>query len=165
MTKVAIIGAGLSGLSTAHLLKDYAKVFLFEKARGVSGRMSTRRAETYFFDHGAQYFTARTQPFKDFLLPLLNSGVIKRWNPRYVIYDDIEIIEQKNWANDEPRYVGVPGMNAVTQSLADSLNVNINTKISSIQRKNKWELKDETGRCYDGFDWIISKLECCFRYI
>lgn len=53
MTKIAIIGAGLSGLSIAHLLKDYAQITVFEKARGVSGRLSTRRAEPYVFDHGA----------------------------------------------------------------------------------------------------------------
>ena len=50
MIRVAIIGAGLSGLSLAHLLRDKAEVILFEKARGVSGRMSTRRAEPFFFD-------------------------------------------------------------------------------------------------------------------
>ena len=60
MTKISIIGAGLSGLSVAHLLKDYADITLFEKARGVSGRIASRRAEPYVFDHGAQYFTART---------------------------------------------------------------------------------------------------------
>ena len=67
MKKIAIIGAGLSGLSIAHLLKENADITLFEKARGVSGRMSTRRAEPYFFDHGAQYFTARTKAFQDFM--------------------------------------------------------------------------------------------------
>ena len=54
MTKIAIIGAGMSGLSAAHLLNNYAEVTLFEKARGVSGRMSTRCAKLYFFDHGTQ---------------------------------------------------------------------------------------------------------------
>ena len=38
--------------------------------------MSTRRAGPYFFDHGAQYFTARTKPFKDFIQPLVDQGII-----------------------------------------------------------------------------------------
>ena len=59
MIKIAIIGAGLSGLSTAHFLQNHAEVTLFEKACEVSGRISTRCAEPYFFDHGAQYFTAK----------------------------------------------------------------------------------------------------------
>ena len=33
MTKIAIIGAGLSGLSAARFLKDRAEITLFEKAR------------------------------------------------------------------------------------------------------------------------------------
>jgi predicted NAD/FAD-dependent oxidoreductase len=53
MKKIAIIGAGLCGLSVAHFLKDGAKITLFEKELGVSGRMSTRRTWIYFFDHGA----------------------------------------------------------------------------------------------------------------
>ena len=50
MIKIAIIGDGLSGLSVAHLLKDHSEITIFEKARGVSGRMSTREAKPYFFD-------------------------------------------------------------------------------------------------------------------
>ena len=54
MTKIAIIGAGLSGLTAAHDLKEHANVTLYEKSRGVGGRLATRRAEPFSFDHGAQ---------------------------------------------------------------------------------------------------------------
>ena len=63
MTKIAIIGTGLCGLSVAHFLKDRAKITLFEKALGVSGRMSTRRAGIYLFDHGVLYFTQLEEIF------------------------------------------------------------------------------------------------------
>jgi renalase len=75
MKKIAIIGAALSGLSAAQFLKDHAEITLFEKALGVSGRISTRRTEHYFFDHGAQYFTAKTKAFHDFIQPLINQGI------------------------------------------------------------------------------------------
>ena len=156
MTKIAIIGAGLSGLSAAHLLKDHAKVTLFEKARGVSGRMSTRRAEPYFFDHGAQYFTVRTKAFHDFIQPLINQGIIERWMPRYVKFDKNKIIERKNWIDDEPRYVGVPGMNKIAKHLAEGLNVQINTRIVSLKRGDLWQLEDESGQLHSDFDWVIS---------
>ena len=96
MKKIAIIGAGLSGFSAAHLLKYCADITLFEKARGVSGRMSTRRAEPYVFDHGAQYFTARTKPFQDFIQPLLDQGIIERWDARYVKFRGNQILERRN---------------------------------------------------------------------
>ena len=154
--KVAIIGAGLSGLSAAHLLNNHANISIFEKARGVGGRMSTRQADSYFFDHGAQYFTARTKPFQNFIQPLINQGIIQRWNARWVKFDGPQIIERKNWIDEEPRYVSVPGMNKVCKHLAENLNVYISTRISSIQRKRKWDLFDENGKSYKDFDWVIS---------
>ena len=156
MTKMAIIGAGLSGLSTAHFLKDHAEITLFEKACDVGGRISTRRAEPYFFDHGAQYFTARTKAFQDFIQPLINQGIIERWSARYVKFDSDQIIERKNWIDDEPRYVGVPGMNNIAKYMAEGLNINVNTRIVSLQPGDAWQLIDESGQLYRDFDWVIS---------
>ncbi|MFL2529112.1 MAG: NAD(P)/FAD-dependent oxidoreductase [Candidatus Azotimanducaceae bacterium] len=156
MTRVAIIGAGLSGLSLANLLGNKVDVTLFEKARGVSGRMSTRRAEPYFFDHGAQYFTARTKPFQNFIQPFINDGFIKRWSARYARFDDDKIIERKDWENDEPRYVGMPGMNSFAKALSKQLNIKLNTRVTSLEKDNKWVLKDAEGCIHEGFDWVIS---------
>jgi renalase len=156
MIKIAIIGAGLSGLSAAHFLKEHAEITLFEKAHGVSGRISTRRAEPYFFDHGAQYFTVRTKAFHDFIQPLIKQGIIERWNARYVKFDIDQIIERKNWVDYEPRYVGVPGMNKIAKHLAEGLNVHTNTKILSIKRSDEWQLTDENAKHYSHFDWVIS---------
>ena len=44
MTKIAIIGAGLAGLTLARALPAHAEVTLFEKSRGIGGRMATRYA-------------------------------------------------------------------------------------------------------------------------
>ncbi|MDF1683245.1 MAG: FAD-dependent oxidoreductase [Legionellaceae bacterium] len=155
MTKIAIIGTGLSGLSIAHLLKDYADITCFEKARGVGGRMSTRYADPYFFDHGTQYFTARTKPFQYFIQPLLDQGVIERWNARHVKFSGSKIIERINWSDEEPRYVGVPGMNQVGKFLAQGLNIHINTRIVSLNHQGTWQLTDQKNQQYSGFDWVI----------
>jgi renalase len=157
MIKIAIIGAGMSALSAAHLLKDHAEITLFEKARGVGGRMSTRRAEPYRFDHGAQYFTARTEAFQTFIHPLIKSGLIHRWNARYVKFERDKIIKRKSWNDDEPRYVGTPGMNNVVKHLAKGFFLHSKTKISSLQRRaGLWNLSDEQGKVYRGYEWVIS---------
>ena len=156
MIRVAIIGAGLSGLSLANLLGNKVDVTLFEKARGVSGRMATRRAEPYFFDHGAQYFTARTKPFQNFIQPFIKAGFIKRWSARYARFDDNKIIERKDWENDEPRYVGMPGMNSFAKALSKQLNIKLNTRVTSLEKDDKWVLKDGEGCIHEGFDWVIS---------
>ena len=154
--KIAIIGAGLSGLTAAHFLNEHASITIFEKARGVGGRMSTRQADHYFFDHGAQYFTARTKPFQDFIQPLINQGIIQRWDARWVKFNGAQVIDKKNWIDEEPRYVGVPGMNKVCKHLAENLNILVNTKISSMQYKRRWDLFDQKGQIFKDFDWVIS---------
>ena len=86
--KIAIIGTGLAGLVCADRLSPDFEISLFDKSRGMSGRLSTRRAqsgETVFaFDHGAQYFSARSVAFKNWLEPLEAKGHVRRWQPRIV---------------------------------------------------------------------------------
>ena len=156
MTKIAIIGAGLSGLSVAYLLKDYAEITIFEKASGVSGRMCTWSAKPYFFDHGAQYFTVRTKAFQDFIHPLINYGLIECWNANYIKFDGDTITESSNWSTDEPRYVGVPGMNTITRYLSEGSDVHLNTRITSLIKEDTWILSDENCQLYNDFDWVIS---------
>ena len=158
MRKIAIIGAGIAGLTAAHQLKQHAEITIFEKSRGVSGRASTRYANPYYFDHGAQYFTVRTTAFENFIQPLLQSGKIQRWNAHYVRFDGTHIIEHKDWRDEAPRYVAVPGMNALAQHFAEGLTIHLNTHIESLQKKDQWQLQDQNHTCYDGFDWVISTL-------
>jgi predicted NAD/FAD-dependent oxidoreductase len=43
---VAVVGAGISGLTWARTLADHGlPVTVFEKSRGVGGRMATRRSD------------------------------------------------------------------------------------------------------------------------
>lgn len=63
--QIAVIGAGMSGLTAARrLAKAGATVTVFEKSRGLGGRLATRRTDGGPADHGAQYFTAREPAFK-----------------------------------------------------------------------------------------------------
>ena len=159
MTKIAIIGAGISGLSVAHLLKNYADVTLFEKARGVSGRMSTRRAEPYYFDHGTQFFKARTDEFKAFIDPMIQEGVIALWNARFVEIKDREVISRRQWGTAPPHYVGVPNMNAIAKHLSPGLDIRLGIRVQSMQKqRGKWHLTDEQGNALGNYDWIISTI-------
>jgi predicted NAD/FAD-binding protein len=58
--RVAVIGAGIAGLSCARTLTDHAiDVVVFDKGRSPGGRMATRRADGFQFDHGAVLHGAR----------------------------------------------------------------------------------------------------------
>ena len=51
---IAIVGSGIAGTTLARLLTDDSpstEVTIFEKSRGVGGRMATRYSEQLEFDH------------------------------------------------------------------------------------------------------------------
>ncbi len=100
MINIAIIGAGLAGLTAANILKNNANITLFEKSRGVGGRIATRRSEPYFFDHGAQFFKARSAEFKDLINPMIKQGIIQTWNDRFVEFENRKITTRRNWDFD-----------------------------------------------------------------
>lgn len=79
--KVAVIGAGISGLFAARTLADHGvDVTVFEKSRGCGGRMSTRQTDQFgFFDHGAQYFTARNPHFCRYVESWVRDHVVAEW--------------------------------------------------------------------------------------
>jgi len=47
MTSIAIIGSGLSGLVLAGELRNIANIKVFEKSRGIGGRMATRYQDAF----------------------------------------------------------------------------------------------------------------------
>ncbi|MBT3504474.1 MAG: NAD(P)-binding protein [Piscirickettsiaceae bacterium] len=156
MTNIAIIGAGLSGLTAATKLNQHANITVFEKAGGVGGRMATRHAAPYSFDHGAQFFLARTAEFKAFISPMLTQGIIAPWDGCFAEFENKKIILKRQWVEDKPHYVGVPGMNAIAKYLSRDLNVRLDVKVQSITKKNdKWQLDDDQGKTLGEYDWVI----------
>ena len=155
--KVAIIGAGIAGLSCAnHLAEKDILATVFEKSKGVGGRTSTRRVEPNLsFDHGAQYFTVRNPILQSFVNTWENLGVVSEWKGRIVKLNNKEI----TGTEIIPRYVGVPGMTAMASDLAKSLYIKRETKIVEVKHSSsQWNLRDEAGNSYNGFDHLVVAL-------
>lgn len=153
--KIAIIGAGVSGLVLARELAQSSDIYIFEKSRGVGGRMSTRYDDPYYFDHGAQYFTARSRRFKKYLQPFVKSGCVAKWEPKVTTLKKDKRKYSRIWF--EPHYVGVPHMNSLCRSLAENLNVQFETKVKKIIKdSNGWTLESEHGQNLGVFDWVVS---------
>ncbi|MDG1287979.1 MAG: FAD-dependent oxidoreductase [Rickettsiales bacterium] len=154
---VAIIGAGIAGLTLAHLLKGHADVTVFEKSRGLGGRMSTRYAGDYEFDHGAQFFIAQSKEFKQFIAPMIKAGVIETWNAGFVEFQGNEVNRSRQWNDKFPHYVGAPKMNAIGKYLAQDLNVYTQTCVDKLQKRGtKWDIIGENEQELGLFDWVIS---------
>lgn len=137
--KVAIIGAGISGLTIAERLKSKFDVTVFEKARGVGGRMSTRRDEDFFFDHGTQCFTARTEEFSSYVNSMVHKGLLAEWHGQVINLNASSDNLNREWA--ERHYVATPNMNSLCKHLAENLNVVIGVEIIKISKdKGKYLL-------------------------
>ena len=154
--RIAIIGAGISGLTLAQNLKEHADVVVFEKARNVGGRISTRYADPFYFDHGAQYFTARSREFQKFLQPFTDAGIIAEWNGKII---NLEIGKKiTDCSRLEPHLVATPNMDSLCKKLAEGLDVRVTIEIAPLlyKRSGAWTLHDKQGNALGEYDWVIS---------
>ena len=136
--KIAIIGAGIAGLSIANKLAQNYQVTIFDKSRGVGGRMATRRNENYHFDHGAQFFTAKTDQFQKFCHKAQQDDIITPWQCKLAEINNDVII---NTNISEKYYVAKPQMNNLCKYLSKDLPVILQTTILDLNFKNnKWSL-------------------------
>ncbi len=154
--KIAIVGAGISGLTLANELAGIGEITVFEKSRGVGGRMATRRAGDFRFDHGAQCFTARTTRFRQFVLPLMEAGHIAVWEGRVVNLNGGEDQSDRVWF--ETHLVASPDMNSLCKLMAENADIRLDTEIAPLERRpdGRWHLHDKEGGDQGSFDWVIS---------
>lgn len=152
---IAVIGAGIAGLNLANLLSNIADVVVFEKSDKVGGRIATHNALDFSFDHGAQFFTAKSLVFKEFIKVLETHGVVAQWHANFAELDPSGVIKQRLWDEEFPHYVGTPSMSAIGNYLAKDIDVRFNELVIQIKRINsKWFL-DTTSCEYGPFDWVI----------
>ena len=157
MRRVAVVGAGIAGLTCARTLTDHGfAVTVFDKGRGPGGRTATRRVNPDLaFDHGAQYFTLRDPNFVRSVGVWLERGVVAEWGGRIVKLQGGAAAD----TTPQPRYVGVPGMSAVAAHLAAGLAVQWETrKVRSLVSPAGWQLVDESGGGYGPFDFLVVAL-------
>ena len=80
MKNIIIIGSGIAGLSAANYLSSKKfNVTVLDKGKYPGGRISTRRGEDFIFNHGAQFFTAKSNEFKKICNRAVNDNVLVNW--------------------------------------------------------------------------------------
>jgi predicted NAD/FAD-dependent oxidoreductase len=132
-SEILIVGAGLSGLAAARALAQAGyRSRIFDKGRSVGGRLATRRLAGGLADHGAQFFTARSDVWKAQVAQWQSDGLVTVWSNGFS--DGHRPVDS---FDGHPRYVTQGGMNALAKRLAaeagERASFHLETRIASLE--------------------------------
>lgn len=135
MFDVAIIGAGLAGLTVGQQLRQAGyRVVVVEKSRGVGGRVATRRLHDTRADHGLRYLEKKGEFLQGLVKILYDRQILQLWTDTIYQFSDSQI--------STSCYVAPEGMSAVAKFLAKDLEIWLNHRVESISLNNQdfWQL-------------------------
>jgi|TARA_S200000501_G_scaffold184819_1_gene173968 renalase len=145
-SKIVILGAGMSGIACALNLYNKFDVSIYEKSRGVGGRLCAKSLPDGLFHFGAQFCSAQTSSFKAFLK---KSNAIQFLGSAF----DMKInssIETKNF------FVANDGMHSLLKKYEQRLKIYFNQKAIKIDEEKKLVYFESGNK--ESFDIIISSL-------
>ncbi|XP_029953876.1 renalase isoform X2 [Salarias fasciatus] len=158
MSRVLIVGAGLTGSLCACLLRrelqSKVHIVVWDKSRGAGGRMSTSRSpdpSSHPADLGAQYISATpayAQSHQSFYSELLAAGVLK---PLDCI---IEGLKQKDISYN---YVTPLGMSSLVKHFLSESGADLflERHVTGVYRRGaSWEVKRKVGES-ETFDAVV----------
>jgi renalase len=165
--KIAVIGAGVAGLSCARTLAQAGhQVTLLEKGGEVGGRMASCETPFGSFDHGSQYFTVRDARFEQVLS--ISPALRKPWSATAVrVLDPHGRVAEAALPAREPHWVAVPTMDALARHWAQPLMeagcVELQTRVTRIERDalhaHRWQLQtsgpQDSVHVFSGFDAVL----------
>ena len=77
---VVVLGSGVAGLAAARRATAAGlSVCVVDKGRRIGGRVSTKRADGFIFNHGAQFLTARDPSFIEDCAAAVEAGALAEW--------------------------------------------------------------------------------------
>lgn len=155
MWDVAIIGAGLSGVTCGRQLQAAGyRVCLLDKSRGLGGRMATRRvsresSDDVRVDHGLRYWQPASDELKALTEELLATKVLKPWQASH--YEIREAGVTTPVEESTPRYVAEAGMSAIAKYLTKDFtpDENLLTNHSAVSLRYQgggWQITCEGGQ-------------------
>ncbi len=141
MFDIAVIGAGMAGLSCAQQLRQAGySVAVVEKSRGAGGRVATRRVQGTRADHGARYLEPQGETVQGLIDVLVDRHILKLWTDTVWEFQQGELSSTPNSC-----YAAPAGMNAVGKYLAQDLEIWFGRRVQaiSITDNQMWHLSLE----------------------
>ena len=144
--KIIILGAGMSGIACALSLHDKFNVQIFEKSKGVGGRLCAKNTRQGLFHYGAQYCTAQSSAFQNFLIE----------NDAEYFSGSSFDLKTNSCIHTQNFFVGVNGMHSLLKNYNKILNMHFNHRVIRVDEKKKL-VHFESGDT-ESYDLIISSL-------
>lgn len=159
---IAIIGAGMTGASAAHcLMAQGVNVSVFDKAKGVGGRMSSKRTAYGSIDFGAQYFTVRDPEFAQQVSDWQQQALVQPWPQHTALFAKQQLHPSPD---SQQRYVGTPTMHGPIKTLLRDCTVHVATPIERCEYlqsfdsstcAGQWQLTTRDKAVHLGFDGLL----------
>nr|BBH94918.1 FAD-dependent oxidoreductase [Thermogemmatispora argillosa] len=146
--EVAVIGAGVSGLAAAHVLRDHGlSVVIYEREEHVGGRATTRVRSGFCFDPGAQYIHGQA-PASDRLLlqRFATPELVAIAKPVWTFDCQNHIREGDPRQNSIPRWTYRRGLLTLAELMARGLPLYTGSEIARCAYLGRgWRLFSATG--------------------
>lgn len=158
--RIAIIGAGVSGLAAALRLTEAGReVVVFEKSRGLSGRAATRSKEGCRYDFGANYFKVGCNEVARLIFETLPTEGLQRIVGDILTFDRDGMISPPDPDHKAAaRWTYRDGINGLGKRMAakGGFVVENGTRILRLRREGShWLPEDEEGRFFGRFDAVL----------
>lgn len=142
--EIAIVGAGMAGIVCAKALQSAGRqgIAIFEKSRGVGGRLTTRRMFDTCVDRGTCYVSPKGDRFRALCDRLIADNIVEIWtDTTHTLTADGDLLADPDIY---PRYVAPGGMNQIAKYLATDLDIRFGHRAIAIQPDGKlWRLTIE----------------------
>jgi renalase len=150
MLDLAIIGAGVAGLTAARALRqrypdegegrpDLA-IAIYEQSHELGGRVATRRRDTYIFDHGAQNLRAPTPELARLLTAELPSDQLRDIGLPVWTFDGAGALAEGDPAqNADPKWIYRDGLDRLGELLGAGLEIHRGVRIAVLRRTKNQE--------------------------
>ncbi|MFZ4715286.1 MAG: NAD(P)-binding protein [Bacteriovoracaceae bacterium] len=137
--QIAIVGAGLGGIALARQLTQInLNVVLFEKSRGVGGRIATRRLGESFFNYGVHDFEIGQSNLSNLVQVGVNANILKR---------------------DGNRCHAIQGINLWTKLLSENLEIKKEIHVDRLSiNTHEIQLIDKNNEILGSFDTVVLAL-------
>ncbi|MBL8067097.1 MAG: FAD-dependent oxidoreductase [Armatimonadetes bacterium] len=135
--RVAVVGAGMAGLGAARTLHAAGiATVVFEKSRGLGGRVATRRIGPYVFDHGATIISPRGTELEQVILDSLpREELVEIDRPIHMASGD-RVTPVDPEGGKLRRFSYRQGNNTLAKLLADGLDVRLETQVQSLEKSD-----------------------------